>query len=163
MFLTAPGRSDGSKRWALWPNRGQWGFSHGFYTWVLRCSPPHSEGFGPTSVNSFKYACIFFLMISYFNNFFFLLLILERGREGEREGKKCQSERKTLISALLHTPLLGTKPATQACALTRNRTHNFAVCRTTPNQLSHTVQGLTTILINLVNYLISVSYIGTTG
>ena len=35
----------------------------------------------------------------------------------------------------------GTKPATQACALTGNRTCNLSVYRTTPNQPSYTGQG----------------------
>ena len=38
--------------------------------------------------------------------------------------------RETLIGCLSHAPWLGTKPATQACGLTRNRTSNFLLCRT---------------------------------
>ena len=37
--------------------------------------------------------------------------------------------------------LLGTWPATQACALTGNRTCNLSVCRPALNPLSHTIQG----------------------
>ena len=44
----------------------------------------------------------------------------ERGREEEREGEKYSHERETLIRYLLYVPQPGTKPATLACALTRN-------------------------------------------
>ena len=62
-------------------------------------------------------------------------------REGEREGEKHQS-------AASHTPRTGgTEPTTQAHALIRNpgiqeSISNPSPCRTTPNQLSHTGQGL---------------------
>ena len=39
-------------------------------------------------------------------------------------------------------PLPGTQPATQACALTGNRTHDPLVHRLALNSLSHTSQGL---------------------
>ena len=38
-------------------------------------------------------------------------------------------------------PLLGTWPATQACALTGNPTGNLLVCRLALNPRSHTSQG----------------------
>ena len=38
----------------------------------------------------------------------------------------------------LACPLLGTWPATQACALTRNQTRDLLVCRPEFNALSHT-------------------------
>ena len=38
-------------------------------------------------------------------------------------------------------PLLGTWPATQACALTGNQTGNLLVCRLALDPLSHTSQG----------------------
>ena len=58
----------------------------------------------------------------------------ERGREGERERN---------ISVWLPPmcPLLGTWPATQACALTGNRTSDPLVRRLAFNPLSHTSQG----------------------
>ena len=37
-----------------------------------------------------------------------------------------------------HVPLLGTRPATQACALTGNQTRDPLVCRPALNALSHT-------------------------
>ena len=50
-----------------------------------------------------------------------------RRREGEREAN--------IVYRLPSTP---TPTATQACAPTWNRTGDLSVCRTTPNQLSHT-------------------------
>ena len=41
----------------------------------------------------------------------------------------------------LTCPQLGTWPATQACALTGNRTSDLSVCRLALNPLSHTSQG----------------------
>ena len=38
-------------------------------------------------------------------------------------------------------PPPGTRPTTQACALTGNRTSDLLVCRMMPNPLSHTSQG----------------------
>ena len=68
--------------------------------------------------------------------FFFKILFIFRGRGRERE-----RGRETLIGCLLHTPQLGTGPATQACALTGNRTSDLLLCGTVLNQLSHTGQG----------------------
>ena len=48
-----------------------------------------------------------------------------------REREKHQLERERSISGLLHTLQLGTEPATQARALTRNQTHNLLACGTT--------------------------------
>ena len=36
---------------------------------------------------------------------------------------------------------VASEPATQACALTGNQTGDISLCRTIPNQLSHTGQG----------------------
>ena len=52
------------------------------------------------------------------------LLILERGGRRERE-------KKTLISCLSNRLQRGIKPAAQVCALTRNRTRDLLVYRTT--------------------------------
>ena len=41
----------------------------------------------------------------------------------------------------LMCPLLGTWPATQACALTGHQTGDPLVCRLVPDPLSHTSQG----------------------
>ena len=72
---------------------------------------------------------------------FFLIDSRERGREGEGEGDNHQCERETLISCLLHMPQPGTKPTTQACALTGNQTSDLLVCGMMTNQLSYTSQG----------------------
>ena len=69
----------------------------------------------------------------------FLNLFLERGREGEREVDKHQSEVASCTS-----PILGTWPATQAYALTGNQTSDPSVCRLALNLLSHTSQGYLT-------------------
>ena len=63
----------------------------------------------------------------------FIYLFLERGCGREKEGEK------HWIDCLLQMPQPGIRPATQACALTRNRTGDllFAGRR----QLSHTGQG----------------------
>ena len=53
-------------------------------------------------------------------------------------------ERNIDLLPLAH-PQLGTWPATQACALTRNQTGDLSVCRPALNQLSHTSQGQTEI------------------
>ena len=48
---------------------------------------------------------------------------------------------------------LGTKPATQACALTGNQTSELSVCGMMPNLLSHTSQGKTRILNGISRHL----------
>ena len=55
--------------------------------------------------------------------------------------EKPQCGRETSISCLPDVPQPGTKPLTQAYALTRNQTSDLSLCGTTPNQLSHTGQG----------------------
>ena len=65
----------------------------------------------------------------------------ERRREGEWEGEKPQWVRDRW-SVASHTPLLGTWPATQACALTGNWMGDLLVCRPELSPLSHTSQGL---------------------
>ena len=73
--------------------------------------------------------------VFYFFKICIYLLFLERGREGEIEGKNIN------VWLPLERPLLGTWPATQVCALTGNQTGNPLVCRSALNPLSHTSQG----------------------
>ena len=59
----------------------------------------------------------------------------QRGREKERD-------RNINVWLSLTHPLLGTWPATQACALTGNRTSDLSVRRLVLNPLSYTSQGI---------------------
>ena len=52
-----------------------------------------------------------------------------------------ERERNINVWLPLVYPLLGTWPATQACALTGNRTSDILVHRLVLNPLSHTSQG----------------------
>ena len=62
----------------------------------------------------------------------YLFVFRKRGREGET----------SMCGCLSHTPHWGTWPATQACALTGNRTSNPLVCRAALNLLSYNIQSL---------------------
>ena len=71
--------------------------------------------------------------------FFFkktLFIYFIDGKGGRKKG------RETSMCGCLLCPLLGTWPATQACALSGNPTGNPLVCRPAFNPLSHTSQGL---------------------
>ena len=70
-------------------------------------------------------------LINFFKCFYFFL---ERGKEGERE-------RKINVWSHFVRPLLRTWPATQACALTGNRTSDPLVHRLVLNPLTHSSQG----------------------
>ena len=65
-----------------------------------------------------------------------IYLFLERG-EGQ------EKEERNIDWLPLVRPLLGTWPATQACALTGTQTGDLSVCRPVLNPLSHTSQGMT--------------------
>ena len=83
--------------------------------------------------------------LSVFQNVFFfnfIYLFLERG-----EGKGKERERNINVWLPLACSLLGTWPATQACALTGNRTSNPLVHRTTLSPLSQTRQGSGSLII----------------
>ena len=77
---------------------------------------------------------------------FYYYLFLDRGEGREKEGEKHQ------CGLPFVRPQLGAWPATQACALTGNRTYNPLVCRPVLNPLSHTSQGYSAILINIKTY-----------
>ena len=66
----------------------------------------------------------------------FIYLYLDRGKEREKE-----RERNINVRLPLTRPQPGTWPATQACALTGNRTSNPLVRRPALNLISHTSKG----------------------
>ena len=66
----------------------------------------------------------------------FVYLFLERGEGREKERERNISRLLTLVR-----PLLGTWPATQACALTGNQTSYPLIRRPVLSPLSHTSQG----------------------
>ena len=70
-------------------------------------------------------------------NILFICLFLERG-----EGREEERERNINVWLPLMCTLLGTWPATQAGALTGNRTGNSLIHRLAFNSLSHTSWGL---------------------
>ena len=63
-----------------------------------------------------------------------------------KRGRK--RERNINVWLPLTHPLLGTWPATQACALTGNQTSNPLVCGSTLNPLTNTSQGLESYCLN---------------
>ena len=69
-----------------------------------------------------------------------------RGQGGKKEGEKYQCEREASNGCLSHVPGPGMEPTTQAHALTRKWTRDLLLWGTMPNQLSHTSQGLISIL-----------------
>ena len=66
--------------------------------------------------------------------FIYLFIFREKGREGERD-------RNINVWLPLPSPLLGTWPATQACALTGKQAGDPLVHKPVLNPLSHTSQG----------------------
>ena len=85
--------------------------------------------------------CFYFLHARSYNFFVFVFkdfvyLFLERGDGREKERERNISRLLTLVR-----PLLGTWPATQACALTGNRTSDPLVSSLALNPLNYTSQG----------------------
>ena len=81
----------------------------------------------------FSHTFTFFFFLFFF--IFYLFTFRERRKEGEREGENIN------VWLPLERPQPGTRPTTQACALTGNQTHDPVVCRQVLNPLSHTSQG----------------------
>ena len=77
--------------------------------------------------------CLWCLVFIFFKILF--IYFRERGRVGEREGEKHQ------CVVACHTTPLRTWPATQACALTGNRTSDPLFSSLALNPLSHTKHG----------------------
>ena len=67
---------------------------------------------------------------------FYLFIFRQRGREGEREGEKHQC----MVAS--HTPLRGTWPTTQACALTGNQTSEWPFDLQASTQSTEPVRAL---------------------
>ena len=72
------------------------------------------------------------------------LFISDRGERREKERRR----NITVWLPLVHA-LLGTWPATQACALTGNQTDDLLVCSLVLNPLNHTSQGYVSTFKNL--------------
>ena len=75
-------------------------------------------------------------ILIYVSKVFFKILFLETG-----EGKEKDRERNINVWLPLAHPLLGTWPASQACALTGNQTGDPLFHRSMLNPLSYTRQG----------------------
>ena len=73
--------------------------------------------------NQIQPCTVFFFLLPSFQDFIYLFL--ERGEETEREGEKHRCETETSIDCLSYMPQPTREPATQACALTGNRTTNL--------------------------------------
>ena len=87
--------------------------------------------------NSFQQlSCTNPLAFGFFLIFFLIYLFLEWERDGERKGEKYQC----VVTS--HTPLLGTWPTTQACALTGNGASDPLVCILVLSPMSHTSWGM---------------------
>ena len=86
-------------------------------------------------------ALFLFSKDSLFHLLFFNCLFLEReGKEKERERNISVQEKHQCVVAS-RTPSVGTWPATQACALTRNWTSDLLILRPALSPLSHSSQG----------------------
>ena len=81
---------------------------------------------------------VFFLFHQNFFSFFFKSLFIYFQREGKGRREK---KRNIHVWLPFTHPLLGTWPATQACALTGNQTSDPVVYRPVLNPLSYTSQG----------------------
>ena len=77
------------------------------------------------------------IMLVLKKRFYLFIFWRERGKEGERKGEKYCRKKETSIGCLLYVPWQGTKPATQACTLTGNRTGDLPLCGMMSNQLTH--------------------------
>ena len=84
----------------------------------------------------------------------------KRGRKKRRETLTCERNSSWL---LLTCPQLGTWPATQACALTRNLTSNLSVRRLALNSLSYTSQDNSSFLFKKIFLKILFIYFLTEG
>ena len=89
---------------------------------------------------------LFFLFLYFFHTFILLFKIAciyfkREGKRGRKKGRETSMCERNIDRLPLATPQLGNRPATQTCALTRNRTGDLSLWETMPNPLSHTSQG----------------------
>ena len=113
--------------------------------WNVSACDPELRGSCPFSVLftcGFPDLVLFWCFPLYF---FFKILFLDRG-----EGKEKERERNINVWLPLTHHLLGSWPATQACALTGNQTGDLLVRRPALNSLSHTSQGILVLYFNVV-------------
>ena len=95
---------------------------------------------------------------SFFSDFiylfkkFYLFIFREKGREGET--LMCERNINWLP---LTCPQPGSRPAAQACALTRSRTSDLSLCGMTPDQLSRSGLSLYSILTECYSRVIYLS------
>ena len=111
-------------------------------------SPLFHAGFPVTNSPDFCLLENVFLFFGFFNGesgrpfFFFFFFFLQDFIFIFTEGKgRRKRERNISVWLPLKCPLLGTWPATQACVLIGNQTHNPLDRRPALNLLSHTSQG----------------------
>ena len=95
-------------------------------------------------INQFPLWNTFTFLLWVFLKFFILFLGRREKREKERERNLHAWEKP--IGCLLHIPHLGTRPATQACALTGIEPATFLFAGWQISKLSHTRSGLWVLL-----------------
>ena len=107
-----------------------------------KCQPGLSGALG-----LFSLVCFSFFLSFFFKKIFLqtLFIYFQRG-----EGKERERKRNISVWLPLMYPHLGTWPATQASALTGNRTSDPQVCRPDLNPLSLTSQGWFVFLIFII-------------
>ena len=130
--------------------------SSGMVRWLIRCAGRKWVAGHLVGGIALLICSIFEMQPNLWNfkkNIFIFIFNLILEREEEREVEKHWCEREALISCLLHAPQPGTKPTTQACALTGNWTGDLLVCGTMPNQLSHTGQGWNSFFPSVTKFL----------
>ena len=86
----------------------------------------------------------FFKMTVFSDNFLtgIIYLVLHWGKGRRKRGREILMCERYIDQLPLARPQLGTLPAIQACALTRNQTGDLSLDRPALNPLSHTSQGL---------------------
>ena len=104
-----------------------------------------TNSLSPHPLISFSVSLFFFLFRKTLYLFILKILFIYFQRQ-DKGGRKRRKETfvcgRNIDQLLLTHPQPGTWPATQACALTGNRTSNLSVCRMALNPLSHTSQVL---------------------